>query len=452
MRAFTAIVAAMILVGFGASAQAVVSASDYPSIQAAIDANPGKMILVPDGEHRIEQALRITTDNSGLYGFGTIVQTNPAQAIIDVHAAKGVRLRDLTLTRVFTSREGGRWEDSVEGSDRAGVDATECDGLELESLRIVDNKSLNASIAFERCVHSRVRNCLVRNYRRLTVDDRTANEPYGYAFRVIDGMGIKAVMCRDLALESNRVLEEALLPSPELKAQNDLGRLVEGKAPTKKGPLAPQGDYANNWNQGSAIMVTAPEESDFIRVTSNYIENAAQGIDLHADHVVCSDNLINGAFIGVKSMHGARNVIISNNNLSRIDLWGVCLQPGTASHGPVAASADKPAAPMNATAGMLIANNVFSDLGRGLEHFNWKDAGTHAISLQWGPFETNPPLTDVVVTGNIVYDTERETPDSPPLYKLAVMLDDRLDISRFRFSGNIFHPGQNGICNRPIEP
>jgi hypothetical protein len=452
MRVAAVLATAMCVWVLGAAAEGVVSVADYPSIQAAVDANPGKMILVPDGEHRIDKAIRIASDNTGLYGYGQIVQTNAAEAIVEVHAAKGVRVRDLTLTRVFTPREGGRWEDSVEGADRPGVDASECDGLELEGLRVVNNKSQTASIAFERCLHSRVRNCVVLNYRRLTIDDRTQNEPYGYAFRVIDGMGIKATLCRDLALEGNRVVEEALLPSPELKAQNDLGRLVEGKAPTKKGPLAPQGDYANNWNQGSAIMVSSPEESDFIRVTNNYIENAAQGIDLHADHIVCSNNLINGAFIGVKSMHGARNVIISNNNFSRIDLWGICLQPGTASHGPKSAEGDKPAVASNPTAGMLLANNVFSDLGRGLEHFNWKDGNTQAISLQWGPFPENPALSDVVITGNIVYDTEHETPDSPPLYKYAVFMDEKLDPTRFRFLGNIFSPGSAGVCNRNIQP
>ncbi len=433
---------------WASTAAGQVSAADYPSIQAALDANPGKMVLVPDGDHAIDTAIRIEADGSGLYGFGRIVQHNANEGILEIEGARDVRIRDLTFTRTFApAPEGVAFEEALEGSARPGIQATDCDGLEIEGVRVVDNKSMSASIRLERCRHSRVRRCEVRNYKRLAIDDRTENEPYGYAFRVIDGSGIAVDMGTDIVIEDNRVVEEAVLPTAELKEAHGLGRLVEGRRPTKKGPLAPQGDYANNWHQGSAIVVTAPEVSDFIRVAGNYIENAAQGIDLHADHVICSGNLINGAFIGVKSMHGSRNVLISHNNLSRIDLWGICLQPGTASHGPEPATDDGPARPANLTAGTIIGHNIFSDYGRGLEAFNWADASPHVISLQAGPLPENPPMTDVLVIGNIVYDTERETGETPR-YAYAVFLDERLDAARFRFDGNLFRPGAKGLSSR----
>ncbi len=354
-----------------------------------------------------------------------------------------MRVRDLTLTRRL---------DGVDGAERPGIDAEQCEDLELDGVKVPGNKSTASSVRLEGCSHSRIRNCEISDYKRVGIDDRTENGPYGYAFKVIDGSGIVVTRGRDIAIDGNRVVEFGLLPSPELKEAHGLGQLVEGKRPTHKGPLAPKGDYANNWHQGSAIVVTDPEKSDFIRVTNNYIENAAQGIDLHADHVICANNLINGAFIGVKTMHGSRNVIISNNNLSRIDLWGICLQPGTASRRSSPALEGTEAVAANVTAGIVIANNVFSDFGRGLDFFNWVGASTHVLSLQWGPFEENPPLTDVVVTGNLAYDTESEAPADAgasvaPRYDYAVFLDERLDRNRFTFRGNIFHPGAKGKAN-----
>src|SRR5262249_6944920 len=75
------------------------SAAEYDSIQAAVDANPGKMVFVPAGDYPISRRITITSNDSGLYGPGCIVQTNPEQPIVRVENARGVRLRDLTLTR-----------------------------------------------------------------------------------------------------------------------------------------------------------------------------------------------------------------------------------------------------------------------------------------------------------------------------------------------------------------
>jgi hypothetical protein len=54
--------------------------------------------------------------------------------------------------------------------------------------------------------------------------------------------------------------------------------------------------------------------SDCTRLLGNHIENAVQGIDLHCDHVIVSNNIVTNAFIGMKAMHGSRNVLISGNH------------------------------------------------------------------------------------------------------------------------------------------
>src|SRR5262249_44275969 len=75
------------------------SAAEYESIQAAVDANPGKMIFVPAGDYTIDQRILIGANGGGLFGPGRIIQTNSEQPIVRVENARGVQIRDLTLTR-----------------------------------------------------------------------------------------------------------------------------------------------------------------------------------------------------------------------------------------------------------------------------------------------------------------------------------------------------------------
>src|SRR5690348_1049974 len=86
------------------------SVAEYESIQAAVDANPGKMIFVPAGDYKISRHIEITASDSGLYGPGRIIQTEPSQPILRIEKARGVRIRDLTLTRpegqMDTTQEG----------------------------------------------------------------------------------------------------------------------------------------------------------------------------------------------------------------------------------------------------------------------------------------------------------------------------------------------------------
>jgi len=443
------IATAYLTIAVGSSAQ--VSVADYDSVQAAINANPGRMIHVPAGDHVVDRALRITEDNTGLYGEGRIVQSNPEESILEIYrdsaTVTGVRIRGLTFARAKGAEE----------SHRHGILASECADLELDGVRVVDNWSNAGTIQLQRCATSRVHGCSVINYKRICVDDRTESDLYGYAFRVIDGTGIVATQSKGIMIQDNRVIERRIFPTEETKKAHQLGQLTDGKRPMKKGRLAPPGDYANNWHQGSAIVVTSPEETDHIMVTGNYIENAGQGIDIHADHVTCSHNIIKYAFIGIKCMHGSKNVIISNNNISHMDLWGLVMLPGTASHPAEGAAQERPARGANYTRGNIIANNIFSDFGFGYEYFNWKDATGRVISLESGQLAENPIMTDVIIQGNIVYDSGRDqvlkdgVPTTlPPRYEYAVLIDQNPAPEGLHFSGNIFHPGSEGVSNVPL--
>ena len=89
--------------------------------------------------------------------------------------------------------------------------------------------------------------------------------------------------------------------------------------------------------------------SDLTRILGNHIENAAQGIDLHCDHAIVSQNIVANAFIGMKAMHGSRNVLISGNQFTRNSLWAIGLMPGAAANAE------------NFDGGSIIAINIISD-------------------------------------------------------------------------------------------
>lgn len=430
-----------------------VSVRDYPSIHEAIRSNPGRMLHVPDGDHTISEPIVLTADRSGLAGPGRIIQTDPSKPIVRVEGAAGVRLCDLTLTRSEGKRD----------TETEGVLALGCRGLELDRLRVVDNRTRSAAIALRRCEAARVRDCLVENYQRITVDDRTDNPDLGYAFKCIDGTGISIADSRETLVQSCRIVESRLIPTPELKREFDLGRYVK-KLPAR-GVLAGKSDWdrgaTDNWLQGAAIHVASPEATDSTQILGNSIENAAQGIDIHADHVIVAQNIVRDSLIGMKAMHGSRNVLILGNQFSRNTLWSIGLMPGAASHAARPAEGGRPATPANVDGGSIIANNIISDFGEGRSRWVWGDPGGGSpLRFDHGQKPDNPPLTDVLVQGNIVYDTARDgvlvdgVPKAvPPRYRYAVRVESGPTAPRgLHFANNIFHPGSQGVSNVELRP
>ena len=84
-----------------------------------------------------------------------------------------------------------------------------------------------------------------------------------------------------------------------------------------------------------------------------------------------------------------------------------------------------------------------------------------------GQLPTNPPLTDVLVQGNMVYDTGRDqmlVDGAPkveaPRYQYAVYIGPWSSHAEpgptypkgLHFSGNLFHAGTLGLSNTPLEP
>lgn len=400
---------------------AELSVADYPSIQAALDANPNAVLYVPSGDHPITEKIRLRGERSGLTGPGRIVQTNVDQPHIEIEDAVGAELRDLTLIR-----PEGKTETRHEA-----IIAIRCRDLVIENVRVIDNWSNAGTISLRECRDARVSRCLVRNYMRVSIDDRTASEDWGYAFRCTDGTGISLDRSSGCLVEGNRVVENRLVPTEAVKAGFGLGDFVK-KNPVKGkivNDVMWNAGYTDAWQQGSAIIVNAPKDSEMTRLIGNHIENAAQGIDIHSDRISVANNMIANAFIGMKAMHGSRNVLITGNQFIRNSLWAIGLMPGTG------------ADPENSDGGSIVANNLISRFGEGDASWIW---GTDRSPFKFdnGQEADDPPLVDVLVQGNVV-DCVGE-----PKYRYAVVIAGGENGPRgLRFANNLFAPGTGGIAN-----
>ena len=417
----------LLTVFFTLSASAAdLSVSAYPSIQAALDANPNRMLFVPAGDYPITDKIRIRGERSGLFGPGRIIQQNTEQPIIEIENTTAAEIRDLTLTR-----PEGKME-----SRNEGILAIKCRDLVIDNVRVIDNRSPAGAITVRESQDCRISRCLVRNYMRLSIDDRTQSKDWGYAFNCTDGTGISVSYSPGCLIEGNCVIEDNFVPTPEIKAKHKLGDFVK-KNDVKGGVMSQRAwdaNYTDAWQQGSGIVVNAPTVTDLTRVIGNHVENAAQGIDLHCDHVIVSGNIVTNAFIGMKAMHGSRNVLITGNQFTRNSLWAIGLMPGAGANAE------------NFDGGSIISNNIISDFGHGDAHWIWGDERS-PFKFDTGQQADDPPLTDVIVTGNIVHSIGK------PRYQYAVIIAGGPNTPRgMHFSNNLLHPGTQGVANTELRP
>lgn len=426
--------------------------NDGPSIQKAIDNATGQVVILPPGDYEISAPILLSKPGGGLVGPGRIIQTKSDQPILVASHADDVQIRDLVLTRAA----------GIEGST-SGLIANSCRNLVIDNVQVLDNRSASSSVNIDKCVNGRLSNSLVRNYSRVSVDDRTNNPDLGYAFKCFDGTGIQLTGCRGMLVQGNRVEELHNLPTRENKEKFGLGKFTKKNA--TKGALVGQETWDKEefpqWHQGSAIYVGGPEDSDQTRLIGNYVENAAQGMDIQSDHVIVSQNIVYNAAVGMKAMHGARNVLILGNQFNRCNAHGVLLQPGAASHAAGASAAASPgAAPANIDGASIIANNIFADFGYGDSNWIWGNE-RDVICLEPGQLPQNPALADVIVSGNIVYDQGRDgmivdgkAAKVPPRYRYALLISGSSPTAqgpvRMRVYDNILDSGSWGVSNVKI--
>lgn len=432
-------------------AKADVQSTDYPSLQAAVDANPGRVVYVPNGDHLLTETIAIRTSGTGLCGPGRLVMTDASKDFINVLDANDVTIRDIKLFRERGKHDGGR----------NGIFAARCDGLTIDGVSVVNNCGENAGLKIEHCSRLVVRNCLVRDYKSMAIDDRVRDA--GYAFQCVDGNGMKFMDCQAALITNNRIIETTFRATKENRDKYDLGKVTvmaeRSDRPIPK--IIKDNHYTTNWHQGSALFFGEQGKSSVI--SGNYIENAAQGFDIHADYVTITGNIVNGALVGAKAMHGSKHVIISNNQFSRVDAYGILLAPGRLSSDATEAGGDQPAKGPNVDAGTLVTGNIISDYGFGDQFWSvgsTPGASRYAISLEFGQEPDDPPLRDIIIANNIVYNTGRDKvivegrPQVvPPCYEFALLLQIP-DANRqtLKIHNNIFHPGSIGICNIELPP
>jgi hypothetical protein len=333
----------------------------------------------------------------------------------------------------------------------------------LTRLRVAENHT-HSSIMASDCQDVTVENCVVTNFKGPTIDDRTAPKHLsGYAFKSIDGTGIQMRNVDGVVIRDNRVQEFRLLPTQETQKKYDLGQLTI--VPKERGRLMSQQifdtHFTNNWHQGAGIQVSGPEATKRVVLSGNYIENAPQGFDIHADLVVVTNNIISHAMIGMKAMHGAKHVLIDGNQFTYVDLWGIVLMTGAATHSAGDTKPDGSIAAENTDGGHIISNNIISHFGMGLQNWNWENkANRCAIYLPKGQLEENPPLRNVVIVGNVVYDSGKDSvlidgkwTKVPPRYNYALYIEQTQKPSpeNVKVYANVFDPGLKGTTNLPEQ-
>lgn len=428
-----------------------VDAAAYPSLHEAVAQNPGRVVDIGAMDWVIDRRLLLAADRSGLRGTGRIIQTNPREPIVEVRGAQDVSISDVTLARA----------PGAEDCEASGLVATGCRFLAIDRVKVLDNRSRSPSILLDECFGASITGCTVRNYMRVAVDDRTEKpQYYGFAFLCIDGTGISVRASHGTLVSGNTVSEENLRPTPEMKEKHKLGTFV--KKNPDKGSLVSQefwdAGYVPMWQQGSAIYVGGPETSRLTRILGNLVLNAAQGIDLHSDQVVVANNIVDNAFIGMKAMHGSRNVIIEGNQFFRNTLWSIGLMPGTASHGGT--RPDGKIGPANHDGWSIIANNIISDFGYGDAFWIWKEDTMIKAPLRFdvGQEDNDPPLTDVVITGNVIQPGGHAGPgpsETAPRFNFAVLIEKGRSgrggpPQNLHFRDNLLPPGEEGVSNQPL--
>ncbi len=456
IRRCLALLALAVAVATASAAPLDISA--YPNLQAAIDAHAGGIIQLPPGEYTIDRALTLHREGTELHGPARIVQTNPKEPILRVVKTARVRVANLSLTRAVDRQQ----------AEAPGVDVVGSQDVELLQLRVSDNHS-RSSIRAENSRDVSVAGCTVINYKGPVIDDRTApHHLSGYAFKAIDGTGIQMVAVQNGIIRDNRIQEIRLPANKDTVARYGLGQLTV--VPKERGRLMSQEifdtRFTNNWHQGSGIHVSNPMATSHVLVTGNFIENAGQGVDVHGDNVTLSHNIVRSAIIGMKAMHGSKNVLIDGNQFSHVDLWGIMLMPGAASQ--VSANADtasgRKVAAENVDGGTVVSNNIISWFGYGENSWNWVGdtskgpATLCAIAVRAGQIEENPSIHDILITGNVVYDNGRDTVlvdgrwiKQPPRYRYALYVEREVQPApvNVKVYANLLSPGSLGASNVP---
>ena len=253
------------------------------------------------------------------------------------------------------------------------VFATEARDLSLVDLKVVDNQTRTAAIELRNCVDGQIRDCLVQNYQRVDIDDRTGTPDQGFAFRCIIGTGILIRQCQGTLIRGNRVREDRLVATPEVKRRYGLGQNTRKTRPGGESPAGGTGtgERPTTGCRGRRSSRLAGDDGLCTQVIGNLVEQAGKASTSTPTTSSSSQNIVNDALIGMKAMHGSKRVIVTRESVP---------QEHALEHRHDARPASLPArppgvtgrhAPANVDGGSIIAGNVISDFGLGQTQWIW---------------------------------------------------------------------------------
>jgi hypothetical protein len=239
-----------------------------------------------------------------------------------------------------------------------------------------------------------------------------------------DNEGVLAIKCRDLVIDNVRVIDNrtrsgviTLRECQDARISRCVVRNYMQVAIDDRTNGQDWG-YAFNCTDGTGISVG---DSSGTLIEGNRI-------------VIVANNVIVNSFMGMKAMHGSRNVLIVGNQFTKNCLWAIGLMPGVAAHAT------------NTDGGSIIANNIISDFGQGNARWIWGDERS-PFRFGAGQQPDDPPLTDVIVQGNMVQNVGN------PRYSFAVIIEGGPNAPRgIHFSNNLLPPGSQGVANVELTP
>jgi hypothetical protein len=405
------------------------------------------------------------SNGSGLTGHAKISFASDTAHFIYAKAIDSIRIEGICLVRTIDSSKTPQ-----------AILLENCRNILINQVQILENRSMEPTIQFRECEDSRVTDCTILNYKQFGLNVRPTQ-----SFNCIDGHGMAFHSCRNTYVSGNSVIDRRIFPDPETKAKHDLGKVVSGVSPAEGMP-----DYFPAWHQGAGIGSFRGACSTIV---NNYIENAAQGVDFQTDYSILAGNIITYAQTGIKCMHFTQNVVITNNNVSYCDLWGLVTAPGPTSHPAYSPTEDEQLSEIQkknlarfrmvpgqaeVNSGNIISGNVFSNFGYGHEYYNWGsvlsiDESFLCIINLWGQWESmqsservqfhpESGMKSILVQGNLVYNNGQDgyIEDGKPVfpkarYRYALFHNQGpYKPTQVFMSGNLLHEGSEGVCNRPL--
>ena len=122
--------------------------------------------------------------------------------------------------------------------------------------------------------------------------------------------------------------------------------------------------------------------------------------------------------------------------------------PGTSSHAARPGTDRRAAA--NVDGYSIVAHNIVADFGRGNAGWIWQGTpGRAPFRFDRAPLPENPPLRNVVVSGNLIEDSERDRGSAgfPARYRRPVRVAAGAGApEELLFADNAFEPGAESVA------